>query len=483
MKRNFSRITMMSLSLLLAVGIVLSAYTAPVSKAVDEDAKPVTDGKIDKDPEEDPSPAGDPKTDSALAGAIAGVHQLVKKHWPHMDKVWPGYDYKNHNMLIVDFDEMMEVREAWVLNVDTMRKLTVQEYQNLQLPQVGGYAELKFEGKPSIAMGVDSNDLESGSEAEIYTVATHELVHFYYQGEAKFGIETSRAQSYPIDPAPRLYRQMLFQRLIDAYDHPEQEAEYLAKAKYWLEKYKSEFVEEYQAIRSTDIIESTARYSENLANVIGDDLDEKAFVEAMQPMILRDSIFESADGESYEIGFLAGLILDRQGVDWKKDFYKADKGVEELLLEKVEAQAEEPDETFASKLKAKIEQSNQENESHLASIIKAKDDKSIAFLKLDVSESMASFGATGAIFFDDKEVMTGYQCSYLVGDQRIDLNGISVIQDMEGYNLYLIIPLDMEYSLEGNVLRVDSAQLKADGIKVEQSQQDGRTILLVKVTE
>lgn len=96
---------------------------------------------------------------------------------------------------------------------------------------------------------------------------------------------------------------------------------------------------------------------------------------------------------------------------------------------------------------------------------------------------MASFGATGAIFFDDKEVMTGYQCSYLVGDQRIDLNGISVIQDMEGYNLYLIIPLDMEYSLEGNVLRVDSAQLKADGIKVEQSQQDGRTILLVKVTE
>lgn len=54
---------------------------------------------------------------------------------------------------------------------------------------------------------------------------------------------------------------------------------------------------------------------------------------------------------------------------------------------------------------------------------------------------------------------------------------------MESYNLYLLIPLDMEYSLEGNVLRVDSAQLKADGIKVEQSQQDGRTILLVKVTE
>lgn len=185
MKRKFSRITMMSLSLLIAVGIVLSACTAPVSKAVDDDAKPVTDGKIDKDPEEELSPAGDPKTDSALAGAIAGVHQLVKKHWPHMDKVWPGYDYINHNMLIVDFDEMMEVREAWVLNVDTMRKLTVQEYQNLQLPQVGGYAELKFEGKSSIAMGVDSNDLESGSEAEIYTVATHELVHFYYTRRSK----------------------------------------------------------------------------------------------------------------------------------------------------------------------------------------------------------------------------------------------------------------------------------------------------------
>ena len=483
MKRNFSRITMMSLSLLLAVGIVLSACTAPVSKAVDEDAKPVTDGKIDKDPEEDPSPAGNPNTDSALAGAIAGVHQLVKKHWPHMDKVWPGYDYKNHKMLIFDFDEMMDVREAWVLNVDTMRKLDAQEYQDFQLPQVDGYSELKFEGKPSIAMGLDSDFLESGSVAEIYKVASHELVHFYYQGQAKIGFETSRAQTYPIDSAPRLYRQMLFHRLIDAYDHPDQEVEYLAKAKYWLEKYKSEFAEEYQAIRSTDIVESTARYIENLANVIGDDLDEKAYVEAMQPMILRDMLFDSADGESYEIGFIAGLILDRQGVEWKTDFYKADKTVEELLLDKIEAQAEEPDESFASKLKAKIEQSNQENESHLASVIKAKDDKSIAYLKLDVSESMASFGSTGALFFDDKEVMTGYECSYLVGDKRIDLNGVSVIQDMGDYNLYLLIPLDMEYSLEGNVLRVDSAQLKADGIKVEQSQQDGRTILLVKVTE
>ena len=73
--------------------------------------------------------------------------------------------------------------------------------------------------------------------------------------------------------------------------------------------------------------------------------------------------------------------------------------------------------------------------------------------------------------------------AFINWSKSIDLNGISVIQDMEGYNLYLIIPLDMEYSLEGNVLRVDSAQLKADGIKVEQSQQDGRTILLVKVTE
>lgn len=483
MKKTLNRLFLTSLSLMLVFGIVLSACTAPGNKPVEDDAKTIPDEKPIEDQKDDSAASGGTQPEGALVAVLAPLHEKVKKHWPHMDKVWPGYDYKNHNLLIFDYDEMMEVREAWLLNVDTMRKLEANEYENIQLPQMGGYAELQFEGKPSISMGIDSQSKDLGLEDEVYKVATHELVHFYYQSQANVSFETNRASSYPIDPTPRLYRQMLFHRLIAAYDHPDQEAEYLAKAKYWLEKYKSEFAEEYNATRSTDIVESSARYSENLANLIGDDLDQKAFVEAMQPMIFRNAIFDSASAEGYEIGFIAGLILDRQGVEWKKDFYKNDQLIEEVLLAKVETQEDAADKDFETKLKAEIDKVNQEAQAALGSILKAKDDKSIPYLKLDISQSMASFGASGSLMFDGMEVMTGYTSSYQIGEQRLTINNLSVVQDMEGEHIYLIIPLTMEHKLEGDVLTIDTPELKLDGVKVQQSQEDGRSILTATVTE
>ena len=478
MKSKLTHFRRSTLLVLLALGLVLSACTLPASKP-SEDTQVVPD---DNKPA-DEKPAENTTSDTALAKTAKEVHTLVKANWPHMDKVWPGYDYKNHNLLLFDMNDNMEVREAWVMNSETLRKLEAKDYESLMLPQIDGFSDLKFEGKPSLAIGIDSENDVNMDIAEIYKVGTHEIVHFYYQGKARISDEDSRAQAYPIELTPRLYRQMLYHRLIDAFDNPDKEAELLGNAKYWLEKWKAEFPQEEAASKSTDIAESTARYSENFGNIIGSNPQGANFVKAIEPMIFRDALYTSADSEAYEIGFMAGLILDRQGIDWKKGFYDSHKRIEEILLEKVEAKQEEPDETLSAKLKQEVENANKRYEGLLAGIIKANQDSSVPYLKLNVSQSMSSFGASGAIIYNDEEVMTGYTVGYKVGEKRIDIDQMSVLFTFDETDLFVQIPLTMEHQLVDGVLTVNTPELKVDGIKVEQVQENGRTLLTATVTE
>lgn len=59
------------------------------------------------------------------------VSELVKLNWPAMDKVWPGYDYTNHNFLIFYLNEEGAVKEAKFLNVNENRSLEKSEYEGI----------------------------------------------------------------------------------------------------------------------------------------------------------------------------------------------------------------------------------------------------------------------------------------------------------------------------------------------------------------
>ena len=59
--------------------------------------------------------------------------------------------------------------------------------------------------------------------------------------------------------------------------------------------------------------------------------------------IRKEQIFIAADKESYEIGYVAGLILDEKNPNWKENFYVTGKGIPEVLLENVIPIPDEPD--------------------------------------------------------------------------------------------------------------------------------------------
>lgn len=416
----------------------------------------------------------------------ATLHEKITTHWPHMDKVWPTYDYNNHNLILFQLTDEYNVSQAILLNTRERRTLEKSEYEAIIPPMDQGYEEVQFDGKPSIVMSVTPQSMSEKNAADLtYRVATHEIVHFYYQGDAMFNTDgESRAQSLPLEKTPRLYRQMIYQSLIHAYDNPGEQQEYLGKAKYWLEKWKGEFPEEYQSIKPTDISESMARYSDNLGTLVTADSTAEDMYQGAEKDIKRSEIFYSADAESYEIGFVAGLLLDQNLPGWKDSFYKSQLTAEELLLKESPSVPDSMDVEMETKVSNAIDTYNTESLASIRDLVDAKKDTSVAYLKIDTTDSTSSMMAAGVVRYEGDEITIQYSNQFKVAGKSIEFRQANVIEsgDEEG-NQFLYIPLPMTYTSKGDILTVDTETLKVDGIHVSTDTEDGRTIYFVKADE
>lgn len=405
------------------------------------------------------------------------VSQLVKLNWPAMNKVWPSYNYKEHNFVLFYLDEQGQVKEAKLLNAEGIGNLKEEEYQNITPPNPEGYDQLEFANKPSIVMSVDDISMSNDDAVkELYKTATHEIVHFYYQDRIETSADSSRSQLYPIETTPRLYRQMLYRRLIQAFENPDKEAEYLGKAKYWLDKYNTEFKSEADGIRATDIAEATARYTENFGMFIGKNLSAQEQRKEADKAIPKDQIFLAADKESYEIGYVAALILDQKDPNWKESYYATNKGIPEVLLESSQPSADQPDKDLEDKITETVKTSNQEAQDKLKDIIASKDDVAIPYLHLDVSKGSKSFYAENIFRYQDLAVMAGYSNTFQVDGKLIDLKSTAIISGYETEDQHIRIPLTMKYTIKDGKLTIESDKVKVDGISVQTSKEGDRTI-------
>lgn len=413
------------------------------------------------------------------------LHQEITTNWPSMNKVWPGLDYDNMNLVLFNLGEDGEVQEAYLLNTKTMRKLDEKEYQSLTPPNPGGYAEIKFEGKKGLSMSVDQETMKDKKALDTtYRIATHEPVHFYYQGEAEFDPNSDRSQAFPVDKTPRIYRNMLYHNLVLAYEKEGQEQEYLGKAKYWLEKWKSSFPQEYKEIHSTDIIEAPARYIDNFGTFIGKATTKEALAQEGNKNISRGKVFISSDDESYELGYVAALILDQKNPDWKANYYRQKMSIDEILLKDVAQVSEPVNSDIEARITKEVNTYNEKVGTEIQDIVKAHQDKNIPYLKLDITESTSSMSSTGIIRYGKEQVAVNYVNSFKVDNKAVEVNKTNVydIGDPNG-NLLIMIPLTMPYELNKDVLTVKSDKLKIDGIKVQSTTEDGRTVLYAKVKE
>lgn len=293
--------------------------------------------------------------------------------------------------------------------------------------------------------------------------------------------ESNRYQVFPINKEPRLIRRMLYTRLIEAFENPDNEEEYLGKAKFWLDKYNSEHKEEANMIRATDIAEATARYSENLSMVIGNNLSPEEQTKEVEKDIMRTEIFTSADTESYEIGYVAALVLDRKDPNWKNSFYETGKNVEEVLLENVKPIEDTVDSKIEDELSKEIDIVNAESEKTLENVISSLKDKSVPYLHIDTTDRISSFTAESMYQYNGANALSKYSNKFETQGKTIDIKNISVLDANDQLSEAIRIPLTMDHEIKDGVLTVDSENLKVDGVKVETSEEDGRTIYSLKV--
>lgn len=414
-------------------------------------------------------------------GFVQLVAAQVRKHWPLMDTAWPGADYKAHNLLLFYVGDEGLAKEAWLINAQEVRKLAAADYAGIEAPLPGGYSADTVQGKPSIVMSFDDFSLaQPGEDVQTYRTATHELVHFYHQGELDQQPQGSRAQAWPVEAAPRYYRLMLYHNLLSALETTGFEGPFLAQARYWLDRWQKEYPAEAQAIRTTDIAEGTARYLENLGAVVGDKLQGESYLKALSQDIDKDILFAAADEESYELGFVAGLLLDRLQAGWKTDFYKKGQSPVELLLAPVQA-AEQAD---SAEVKQRVEEEaaavNKMVGTQVQEVLKAQADKAVPYLKINVTAASSSYEAKGNYLVGGDDVVTGFAAMYKAGAGSLQIRNTSVLmQADEAGQMYFILPLTMAHEVKDGVLGIQTGDVIVNNVPVEAStQEDGRTVYL-----
>ncbi|MGB5838423.1 MAG: hypothetical protein WBH14_15385 [Albidovulum sp.] len=294
---------------------------------------------------------------------VARAAQQIGATWPLADQIWPGADYGNINVLFVETNG----ENAWLVTPDG----NIVKFPAKDLPsayRVTGYpfrftsSEQTLNGIPTLKVEVDS-DLFLGpyksSEFEslptsslLFAFTAHEEFHrvqntwnVEYTDQGKL-IEigqdnfAARAQRYEIIRALRL-----------ALLNPEEETENLEAAKWWFEAYRNDHPQEYELAKSMDILEGAARYFDmamNVRSVGGFHLSAEELRANYQRMILTDytldadSFFGLPDEESYDIGGIAGVLLEMKDDATWKDRVEQGTPPLEILLEGYSASPQEP---------------------------------------------------------------------------------------------------------------------------------------------
>ncbi|TDR71092.1 hypothetical protein [Paludibacterium purpuratum] len=220
-------------------------------------------------------------------------------------------------------------RRAWLIDAHGHRAIDAKAVRALDLPPDGGtYAPLEWQGKPTVYLGMAGDLADAKNRCptrepchtweDLFSLATHEALHFYGQNNWHEQAETSRATPFPIETTPRQYRGQLLLRLRDAIDGKPQA---LGQASYWLKRWQAEYPEEARNIADTDRMEGVAMYVDRLAVLLANRAPR--YSAQWRRILLKQADHDleyrvgiSVDEESYTLGALASALLDRRGVSW-----------------------------------------------------------------------------------------------------------------------------------------------------------------------
>ena len=434
------------------------------------------------------------EVDQEIESHIDEASKMLKKHGEVSKKVWPEYDLSQNNIIACQIDDTTnEVINAWKLTNKEKVKLTAEQIKDLNIPSSGTFNGVKFEGKKSIVIGISKDKLPDLNKIAnfniVYEMGVHEMFHLYYESFkplmkiAKQSNELGgRGTEFPKQAEPRVYRKMIYDNLVLAFENPKDEDIYLGKAKYWNEKWKTEYQKESYQTKLYDILEGKARYIQNMMSISYNGISD---IEETNKII---NIFDkntnpsdSTDSESYKLGFVAGVLLDKKDSNWKEEITKNPETPVELLLKDVKI-INDDTKDYEEKLKTSKEQLKEVNKDidlKLENIKQAEKNTAIPFLQLSQKSLKGSFETSGFIQYMGSTINTDFGGTFENKNGDIVLKNLSVYST-DGRKSSYILPIDMDYKISDGRLIIDNEFVKGD-IKVKQTKDKyGRTIYIMK---
>lgn len=247
-----------------------------------------------------------------------------------------------------------------------------------------------------------------------FITGVHESFHIHDQehwANAPHSSTENRATPYPTPVKPREYRTLIKVALRKAL--AQNSTAFLQEAAYWYSLYKDQFEDEAQQARVFDAMEGSAEYVGEIANRLNNcPVSQNEFARISKQAILEstsDQPTPSVDTEGYQIGALAGSILDQQGKDWKTALQQHGISPLDYLLK-----------PFGKGSPGALSKSEIHKHKERASVFPTMVDECIAKPNIDhmeaqlkdpntvwISVPVTSFGSKG--LFDTKDIVPGAQ--------------------------------------------------------------------------
>lgn len=266
----------------------------------------------------------------------------------------------------------------------------------------------------------------------------HESFHKYVQslrGWNNLGSpHYNRDQVYPAVYEPRIYRKLAILALFKAWQDPSQKDAQYARAKYWTQKYESQYPIEAEGIRQTDVDESTAEY-------FGLSVIHAAFSD--YELLYELDLSAGIGSEAYQQS-LAMHLLFRDG-----RLAEAIKGVSKdvitpinILLKDVAAPAnydEKQDAADVEKIRKAMDKQYSKENPFLAPVVELLErhlSGQAVYVGLDPQFNGNYYAAIGTYKLTD---LPGYECEvkYESSNENVEINGCTLLS----YNDYHFYPI------------------------------------------
>ena len=365
----------------------------------------------------DGSPPGTPdgSTESVLPARVeAIVHALDTAMHQCPDRAWPGSGewYRDRSQILLAsetggsaylWNDLADgPQDEPTITVIDAGELSGEWFSFFNVGEIGGVATVGI----SLDATAEINEYFEQAGVEQWhdfatTLAFHEGFHFLSEQTVWPPQGGSRAAPYPEKFEPRYLRAALIRATVESASRDEA----VPEIAHWQQRFAAEHPTQRQQIRGTDIVEGSAEYTTIVMSAIAE-LGCEATEEALMALMLEHTGegfgSYSADGESYELGVAAGLVLRNRGPQGWEGRVAGGEPPIEILVDGVAADVQPDDEELSAAIEEVIAERNAANASLIEPVLESMASADEYRLPLPSAWGAGSFSTSGFLQLVDE---------------------------------------------------------------------------------